>query len=95
VAELGTAFLNASSFAPAEAFDIEAPGRYRISLHSPESDLWVVLVSVPYGTVLARTAPWAAGIVGALALMTGCLIRLRRVLPLPATTLAHLASQRS
>lgn len=78
VAELGVAFLNTAGFAPADTFEIKTPGRYRVSLHA-EPDLWVVLVSDDYGTVLTRTAPWVAGIWAALVVMAGCLIRLRAV----------------
>jgi hypothetical protein len=78
LAELGTTFLNAGDFDPAETFDIKAPGRYRVLFLTPEPDASrVALLSDPYSAVLARTAPWTAGIAGALAVMAGGLIRLR------------------
>jgi hypothetical protein len=80
VDELGSVFLNAGQFAPAETFGITTPGLYRVSLLSPQPDLRVVLVSDPYGRVLTRTAPWAMAIAGALAVLATCLTRLWAVL---------------
>jgi hypothetical protein len=49
----------------------------RVLFLSPDPEARMAFLSDPYSAVLARTAPWAAGIAGALAVMAGCLIRLR------------------
>lgn len=77
LADLGTTFLNVGTFGPAETFDIRTPGRYRVLFLTPDPETPTAFLSDPYGAVLTRTAPWAAGIAGALAVLAGGLIRLR------------------
>jgi hypothetical protein len=64
---------------PAAYFTIAEPGTYRVSV-APNNDdyVTVALVSDPNGAVLARTAPWAAGMLAALGVMVVCWGRIRR-----------------
>jgi hypothetical protein len=79
IGDLGGVFLKTGRYAPAANFIITKPGAYRVSLKPVVPDLAEVLVSDSYGAILARTAPWAVGILGALVAMALCLIRMRGV----------------
>jgi len=75
----GRLFLDVGELTPAAYFTITKAGTYRVSVRPNDDFVAEGLVSDPYGTVLARTGPWAAGMLTALGAVVACWIRIRRV----------------
>ena len=75
----GRMFLDVGDLTPAAYFTVTEPGAYRVSV-APDNDDFVnnALVSDPYGAVLARTGPWAAGMLASLGVLAACWGRIRR-----------------